>query len=216
MINKEKAFTLAEVLITLGVIGVVAALTLPTVIQNYQKQVTINKLKKVYTKLNQAVKMSEIDNDAFENWSKISDEVTEEEFVNKYFKPYLEIIKTCNNAQKCGYKTSTPFKNLNNHYLYFTSYGIILKDGTYIGFTKALNKATLFIDINGTAQPNKYGRDFFMFHIIPLKGVVPSGYNHVIDTYCSKDYNRYFYRLLQKVYETQGKYLRFPLCFATF
>lgn len=43
---KIRAFTLAEVLITLGVIGVVAAMTLPTLIQNYQEQEYVNKLKK--------------------------------------------------------------------------------------------------------------------------------------------------------------------------
>lgn len=45
------AFTLAEVLITLGIIGVVAAMTLPTLINNYRKQETIAKLKKVYSVL---------------------------------------------------------------------------------------------------------------------------------------------------------------------
>ena len=43
---KHAAFTLAEVLITLGIIGVVASLTLPTLIQNYQKTVWVNQLKK--------------------------------------------------------------------------------------------------------------------------------------------------------------------------
>ena len=43
---KKNAFTLAEVLITLGIIGVVAAMTLPTLIQNHQKQVYVNGLKK--------------------------------------------------------------------------------------------------------------------------------------------------------------------------
>lgn len=42
----KNAFTLAEVLITLGIIGVVAAMTLPTLIANYQKQVYANGLKK--------------------------------------------------------------------------------------------------------------------------------------------------------------------------
>ena len=46
-------FTLAEVLITLGIIGVVAALTLPSLVTNYQKQVTVNKLKKFYNGLEQ-------------------------------------------------------------------------------------------------------------------------------------------------------------------
>ena len=34
----KKGFTLAEVLITLGIIGVVAAMTMPTLIQNHQKR----------------------------------------------------------------------------------------------------------------------------------------------------------------------------------
>ncbi len=47
---------MAEVLITLGIIGVVAALTLPTLIANYQKQVWVNQLKKTYATLNEGVK----------------------------------------------------------------------------------------------------------------------------------------------------------------
>ena len=54
----KQAFTLAEILITLGIIGLVAALTLPSVIANYQKKQTVVKLKKVYTTLSQAVDMS--------------------------------------------------------------------------------------------------------------------------------------------------------------
>ena len=48
---KKAAFTLAEVLITLGIIGVVAAITLPTLIKNYQKQVYVTQLKKVVNTL---------------------------------------------------------------------------------------------------------------------------------------------------------------------
>ena len=43
---KQTAFTLAEVLITLGIIGVVAAMTLPSLIANHQKQVYVTGLKK--------------------------------------------------------------------------------------------------------------------------------------------------------------------------
>ena len=51
--SNKNAFTLAEVLITLGIIGVVAALTLPSLIQNYQKQVWVNQLKKSYSTISQ-------------------------------------------------------------------------------------------------------------------------------------------------------------------
>ena len=47
----KKAFTLSEVLITLGVIGIVAAITIPNLMGKYQKQVTVNKLKKINTVL---------------------------------------------------------------------------------------------------------------------------------------------------------------------
>ena len=52
--SSRKGFTLAEVLITLGIIGVVAALTIPTLLNNYQKKVLDNKFKLAYTYLNNA------------------------------------------------------------------------------------------------------------------------------------------------------------------
>ena len=61
--SRRAAFTLAEVLITLGIIGVVAAMTLPALIQNYQKQVLLTQLKKNYAILNQAVQMLKAHND---------------------------------------------------------------------------------------------------------------------------------------------------------
>lgn len=52
---RKGAFTLAEVLITLGIIGVVAALTLPSLIQKYQEQVLENQLKKMYSTISQGI-----------------------------------------------------------------------------------------------------------------------------------------------------------------
>lgn len=53
----KKAFTLAEVLITLGIIGVVAAMTMPTLIQNYQKKVWAIQLKKSVNIIQNSIKM---------------------------------------------------------------------------------------------------------------------------------------------------------------
>ena len=55
---KDKGFTLAEILITLGIIGVVAAMTIPTLITNYQKKASVTKLQKAISILNQAYKLS--------------------------------------------------------------------------------------------------------------------------------------------------------------
>ncbi len=54
MIKFEKAFTLAEVLVTLGIIGVVAAMTVPNLIKNYQEQTLVTELHKVYNEFSQA------------------------------------------------------------------------------------------------------------------------------------------------------------------
>ena len=59
--NKKVAFTLAEVLITLGIIGIVSAMTIPTLINNYKEKVRDNQFKKVYAMLNQAVQLTAID-----------------------------------------------------------------------------------------------------------------------------------------------------------
>lgn len=59
--NCKTAFTLAEVLITLGIIGVVAAITMPTIIGKTQKTTIENRLKHFYSTINQAVAHAEVE-----------------------------------------------------------------------------------------------------------------------------------------------------------
>ena len=54
---KKSAFTLAEVLITLGIIGVIAAITIPTIVNHYKEKVTITKLKKLNSTFQNAVNL---------------------------------------------------------------------------------------------------------------------------------------------------------------
>ena len=72
------AFTLAEVLITLGVIGVVAAVTMPTLMQNYNKKVTETRLKKFYSTMNQTVDRLKVDHGDLKDWDYTVDNVYEE------------------------------------------------------------------------------------------------------------------------------------------
>ena len=58
------AFTLAEVLVTLGIIGVVSAMTVPTLMQNYQRQSYVTQLHKVYNELSQALLRYQTDKNA--------------------------------------------------------------------------------------------------------------------------------------------------------
>ena len=62
------AFTLAEVLIVLGIIGIVAELTIPTLMNNVQNQVTVVTVKKAYSTLSQAYTMAVQDNGIPDTW----------------------------------------------------------------------------------------------------------------------------------------------------
>ena len=61
--DKARAFTLAEVLITLGIIGVVSVLTIPNIISNYQKKVYVTQLQKGYAQLQQVFDMAMADDE---------------------------------------------------------------------------------------------------------------------------------------------------------
>ena len=86
---KSAAFTLAEVLITLGIIGVVAALTLSMIIPNLEAKKTEAKLKKFYTVIAQATRQSEADNGDWSNWGNSS---TAKDFYDLYYKNYLNVV----------------------------------------------------------------------------------------------------------------------------
>ena len=96
-IMSKTAFTLAEVLITLGIIGVVAAMTLPTVISKYRANVTMTKLQKFLSTMQQAQLRSIVDNGEVDGWDWVSTTETNSELIlawfNKYWAPYLKSIK---------------------------------------------------------------------------------------------------------------------------
>lgn len=64
----KKAFTLAEVLITLGIIGVVASMTMPSLMSKYRERVFVERLKQTYSIFSQAYLMAVTDNGEAENW----------------------------------------------------------------------------------------------------------------------------------------------------
>ncbi len=94
--SQHCAFTIAEVLITLAVIGVVAALTIPTLVQGYKKQVVETRLQKFYSTMKQAVELSKIDNGETRTWELATEDTADEKekFWNTYFAPYVSVLKT--------------------------------------------------------------------------------------------------------------------------
>ena len=176
---KQAAFTLAEVLITLGIIGVVAAMTMPVLIQNYQKKQTAVKLKATYSLLAQAVQLSEADNGELEYWDF---SLNSQDFFDKYFSKYLTFINTKVNDDNIDYywlngeKITGNFKEVVN-----TSYIGILNNGAKLFYHTAgeLYTFTIIVDINGEARPNKVGRDVFHFSLSAKDGLRPWGYNNI-------------------------------------
>ncbi|MBR1753460.1 type II secretion system protein, partial [bacterium] len=89
-----RGFTLAEVLITLGIIGVVAALTIPTLISNNNKRIVETRLAKFYSTINQAIELSEVENGDKTKWDLLSTNADDNiAWFNKYLEPYLKTTK---------------------------------------------------------------------------------------------------------------------------
>lgn len=164
----KKGFTLAEVLITLGIIGVVAAMTLPTLIGNYQKNQVISQLKKAYSTLSQAFTMATTEYESPEAWDVSG--LDSYGFAQKYLYPYLNISKDCGTETTgdCEFKVS--LLNSDTYNAYNTNYvRFYLNDGTRVAL-RLFNQgggiwSNIYIDVNGNKNPNKYGKDIFMYSI---------------------------------------------------
>lgn len=122
----NKGFTLAEVLITLGIIGVVAAMTIPSLINKYQKLVFINRIKTTNVILSEAMTMAVADYGDVSEWDFGNQVNTHDASIvaSKYFVPYLKKIK------QAGYCK----KNLTTGTVDKTSYCLTLVNGVNIRF----------------------------------------------------------------------------------
>ena len=187
--KRKFAFTLAEVLITLGVIGVVAALTLPTLIANYKKQVIISKLNKVYSTINQAYIFAKSDNGELQDWKleNYTESDKDDEDILYYLLPYLKVLRFCGKSEKgCfpnvayGSIGSTGFGvNIDSSKWYSNA---ILEDGSIISSitfrsnvgNKVIVRGFIRVDVNGNNPPNVLGIDLFNFSISSER-VVPYG-----------------------------------------
>lgn len=168
--KKRFGFTLSEVLITLAIIGVIAALTIPQLVANYQKQQTVEALKKVYSSITQVVRQSSVDNGSLKNWdwASVVDGPTQVSFIDKYIGPYLGIAKKCS----MGSWDAAACRNVSSRYLDKTTslsaycYPLRLSDGTDLCMYVQSANLQFYVDINGSKPPNLVGKDIFLISII--------------------------------------------------
>lgn len=196
--SRAHAFTLSEVLLVLSVIGVVAALTIPTLLQKTGDTQNVARLKKVYTTLSQATNLIANDNGgdistAFASNGTAADNAN----VMNAFAQKLNIIKNCGSAAGAGcFPSGITYKQLNgNTWVNLDNDALnskaILADGNiiylsdYIGICSSSSGAAgyplansicghLGVDINGANGPNQIGRDIFTFWITK-SGLYPLG-----------------------------------------
>lgn len=184
MSRKFAAFTLAEVLITLAIIGVVAALTIPGLITAYKRHRIATQVEKAFSTINQAIRLSETENGEMETWDKSLSSV---EFIDKYFRPYIKIMQICKGVGSCGYKTY-PWRYLNgNRGAYDSPFnegrvpfismdGILYTFAFRSAYSYMDNDKTIIIDINGSDMPNRFGHDvFFFYRIEEADSIIPYG-----------------------------------------
>lgn len=201
-------FTLAEVLITLAVIGIVAAMTIPTIFARVDHAKKISYLKKAHSVLNQAVKLSSDDNGDYASWDR---NISTDEYLKRYWAPYMKIVVYCTSYKVCNYESDSPWSRYSGNHDYtgfnvfsripvFTLDGILYSISMQGGINSEPNTAAdydydyigkngIFIDVNGPNPPNRFGNDVFMFVGNSDGSIMPLGYNLTddkIDRDCSK------------------------------
>ena len=196
----KKAFTLAEVLITLSIIGVVAAMTVPTLMSRVQKNIVETQLKVTTSLISQALTAS--DGLGAEDMSVVANSTASmKKWFDEYMEPYLRTHKKCYQTAGCWHKLGE-VKTLNRgtpsfetkvgadeSTLGWSTMTFVLQNGAFFnldgsgvdntkglfGIDSTTPSLQFYFDVNGRAKPNVIGKDIYIMIYTPSKGLIPSG-----------------------------------------
>ena len=205
-------FTLAEVLITLGIIGIVAAMTIPTLISKNQKRVIEAKLKEDYSIIQQVIKSNESNDVDMSMLLQDGNTDSQKEWFETYFAPYMKYSHVCYETKGCWQNNKTKLLTgatvANDRPGYGIGAGIVsvtLNNGTnitmdvwsgtnqmrdYFGINYTQTGMSIFIDANGDSGPNVVGKDIYLLTYTPDYGILPAGFHKTkeeVNNNCSKN-----------------------------
>ena len=191
--RKLKGFTLAEVLITLVIIGVIAAMTIPSLMNKTNEQETVVAVKKAYSVFSQAYQRVIAENGEINPACLGENDQSAGKTLGEMFAKQLNTQKVCGHSSDEDCFGEGMYKKFNGTDWYNWNldsnkhYKMRLSDGMSVGIygyptyqnrgtSEALQNSIghIFVDINGDKGPNTFGKDVFQFWIIK-NGLVPLG-----------------------------------------
>lgn len=157
-------------MVTLGIIGVVSAMTVPTLMQNHQRKTYVTQLHKVYNELNQALLQYQTDKNAL-NIKEAG--LTSNEACGEFLKKYFKVVTDCGDTQTPCFASS--YKKMSGVSSGFncSKNCVSLASGAavemyYGGYSfDAGQVIRISVDINGAKGPNVFGRDAFTMFLYP-------------------------------------------------
>ena len=168
--SQKNAFTLAEVLITLGIIGIVAAMTLPSLINRARSYVLHKQFLKSYANLQQAVLLvkKDLGIDRLRNEYAVYDEKKVYYRSEEFYREFDKHIKVLRKVEPYSIKNYS-----GNNETGLGDFGhdnpkpwFVLSDGSSVGRYVMNANIRFWVDVNGPEKmPNRYGFDVFEFHI---------------------------------------------------
>jgi len=183
--KQKQGVSLAEIIIVLVIIGVVAALTLPSFLNNYNEHQTVVRLNDTYSVLTQAVKMMIAEHGPLNEWTDESLEFFTNELVSKL----KAVPEDCKNREQCSFHS---YKRENEKiYILDNGSAIIFRfrndkrscktsvEGIFTGKGADVDVhynscAGVSVDINGKKGPNTVAKDIFAFRVY-TDGILPMG-----------------------------------------
>lgn len=195
----KKGFTLAEVLITLTIVGVIASMTIPSLFfENANKNTYTKKFKKAYISLCQSIMRYSTDNGCIGNLKKCDLFKQDGEFIVEDLLPYFNVAKNCgttnSDCMELSYAKLNASGNtgLSGGGSFMTTDGIAFQindgasDNDCTGIAGYHDSCiSLYVDINGKSAPNQIGRDVFSLKVLNSGKVFPDG----ADGYMSPTWN---------------------------